>query len=69
MSIASSMTPGAQFPELAPGEAREIRQMFRSRAGLRTICDKFGVTREHVFALCGNNRGARHSQQQAKRQD
>jgi hypothetical protein len=69
MSIASSMTPSAQFPALTPGEAREIRQMFRSRAGLRTICDKFGVTREHVFALCGYDRCARHSQQQAKRQD
>lgn len=69
MSIASSMTPSTQFPNVTLGEAREIRQMFRSRANLRTICEKFGVTREHVFALCGNNRGARHSQQQAKRQD
>jgi len=66
MPTASNMAPCAAFPRLAPGEVREIRQMFAAHAGLSTICDKFGITRDHVFEVCRYGRQASHSQPQNK---
>lgn len=65
MTAAGNMVPGAAFPRLDPAEAREIRQMFAVRAGFPAICNKFGVSREQVLALCIRRRPGRHSLNQA----
>lgn len=59
------MTPCDHFPKLGPGEVREIRQMFAARAGFPAICNKFGVSREHVLALCIWRRPGRQSHNEA----
>ncbi len=65
MTAAGNMGTGAAFPRLDPAEAREIRQMFGARAGFPAICNKFGVSREHVLALCIRRRPGRQSRNQA----
>ncbi len=50
--------PPAAFPTLSTNEVREIRQMFRARAGFSAICRKFGVTEAHVRHLCLRGRGS-----------
>ena len=52
MTAAGNMGACAAFPKLDLSEVREIRQMFGVRAGFPAICNKFGVSREHVLALC-----------------
>jgi hypothetical protein len=49
---ASGPFPPAAHPRLSAGDVREIRQMFRARAGFSAICRKFGVTEAHVRSLC-----------------
>jgi hypothetical protein len=52
-SAAGPIPPApAAFPKLSPEEVREIRQMFRARAGFPAICRKFGVTADHARHLC-----------------
>jgi DNA-binding phage protein len=63
------MNPCQRFPRLTPGEVREIRQLFTRRAGWTTICEKFGITREHVYALCSYGRPAAPSRHLAIKQD
>ncbi|MGA2115995.1 MAG: hypothetical protein ABSH56_14735 [Bryobacteraceae bacterium] len=54
----------AACPRLTRDEVSEIRQMFRGKAGMQAITEKFGLTREHVLAVCRYGR-PQHSRNEA----